>query len=239
MGDTILSVNNISKSFGGVQALNDVSLDVIRGEIVGIIGPNGSGKTTLVNIISGFMKPDRGKVFFEGRDITKLPPYSRVKLGIIRTFQIPRPIGEFTVLENVVMAAMVAGVSEDLAFKRAEEVLTRIGLLSHANIKASDLNEIEKKRLELARALVVRPKLMLLDETMAGARGDELSSLLKTIRGLKEEGVTVIVVEHIVSAVSAISDRIIVLNQGKKIAEGRPKEVLENQEVKRAYLGES
>lgn len=212
---------------------------MIKGEILGIIGPNGSGKTTLINIVSGFLKPDIGRIFFEGNDITKLPPHSRARLGIVRTFQIPRPIREFTVLENVTIAATVTGMSEDLAFKRAEDVLAKVGLSDRAHIKAGELNEIEKKRLELARALAVKPKLMLLDEVLAGARGGELSSLLKTIRELKKEDITIVIVEHIVSAVSLISDRIVVLDQGRKIAEGSPKEVLESPEVKKTYLGGS
>ena len=236
---TLLRVHDIHKSFGGIRALRGVSLDVEEGKIVGIIGPNGSGKTTLINIISGFLKPDRGTVVFQGRNITKLPPYSRARLGVVRTFQIPRPLPGLTTLENVAIAAMITGIDEEAARERAVKILEQVGLAARADIKAGSLSEIEKKRLELARALALNPKLVMLDEVLAGARGEELTSLLETIRSLKERGITVIVVEHLVSAVSSISDWLVVLDQGRKIAEGHPKEVLKSPEVMRAYLGET
>jgi branched-chain amino acid transport system ATP-binding protein len=236
--EVILEAHNIYKSFGGVKALRDVSLNVERGKIVGIIGPNGSGKTTLINVITGFLKADKGRVIFEGYDVTNLPPYSRAKLGLVRTFQIPRPLTDFTTLENAAIAAMITGMDKAEAYKRAVKILEQVRLSYAANIKAGLLNIIEKKRLELARVLALNPKLVMLDEVLAGARGSELVSLLDTIKGLREQGITFVMVEHLVSAVGSISDWLIVLSEGRKIAEGRPKEVLENPEVIKAYIGE-
>jgi len=235
----ILRTIDIHKRFGGINALRGVSLDVNEGEILGIIGPNGSGKTTLINAISGFIKLDKGKVIYRGRDITNSPPYLRAKLGIVRTFQIPRPLAELTVMENTAVAAMISGRDKEEMYRYSETILEQVGLASSAHKKAGMLSVIEKKRLELARALALNPKLVMLDETLAGARGNELTSLLEIIKNLKDKGITVIMVEHIIGAVSSVSDRIVVLNEGVKIADGHPKEVLEDYEVIKAYIGET
>jgi len=235
----ILRTIDIHKRFGGINALRGVSLDVNEGEILGIIGPNGSGKTTLINAISGFIKLDKGKVIYRGRDITNSPPYLRAKLGIVRTFQIPRPLAELTVMENIAVAAMISGRDKEEMYRYSETILEQVGLASSAHKKAGMLSVIEKKRLELARALALNPKLVMLDETLAGARGNELTSLLEIIKNLKDKGITVIMVEHIIGAVSSVSDRIVVLNEGVKIADGHPKEVLEDYEVIKAYIGET
>jgi len=235
----ILRTIDIHKRFGGINALRGVSLDVNEGEILGIIGPNGSGKTTLINAISGFIKLDKGKVIYRGRDITNSPPYLRAKLGIVRTFQIPRPLAELTVMENTAVAAMISGRDKEEMYRYSETILEQVGLASSAHKKAGMLSVIEKKRPELARALALNPKLVMLDETLAGARGNELTSLLEIIKNLKDKGITVIMVEHIIGAVSSVSDRIVVLNEGVKIADGHPKEVLEDYEVIKAYIGET
>jgi branched-chain amino acid transport system ATP-binding protein len=235
---TILKALDIHKYFGGVKALQGVSLEIEENEILGIIGPNGSGKTTLINVISGFLKVDRGKIIYQGKDITNLPPYKRARLGMVRTFQIPRPLSNITVMENIIIGTMIAGVENKEVREHASRILEQVGLGSSAYKKAGLLNMIEKKRLELARVIALNPKLVMLDEVLAGARGFELTSLLETIKGFKRNGVTVIIVEHLVAAVSSICDRLVVLDAGRKIAEGYPREVLENVEVVKAYIGE-
>jgi branched-chain amino acid transport system ATP-binding protein len=235
---TILKALDIHKYFGGVKALQGVSLEIEENEILGIIGPNGSGKTTLINVISGFLKVDRGKIIYQGKDITNLPPYKRARLGMVRTFQIPRPLSNITVMENIIIGTMIAGVENKEVREHASRILEQVGLGSSAYKKAGLLNMIEKKRLELARVIALNPKLVMLDEVLAGAHGFELTSLLETIKGLKRNGVTVVIVEHLVAAVSSICDRLVVLDAGRKIAEGYPREVLENVEVVKAYIGE-
>lgn len=237
MRDVLLEVRGLAKRFGGVQALADLSFQVREGEILGMIGPNGSGKTTTFNLITGFYPPDHGRVSFAGRDITGLPPYKVCAEGICRTFQIAKPFRELTVLRNVVMAALLRHPEPRVAESRAKAVLRTVGLERQADIEAGSLTTIDQRRLEVARALGTEPRLLLLDETMAGLNPAETGEAMRLITGLRAQGLAVIVVEHVMRAVMSLSDRIIVLDQGAKIAEGAPREISSDPRVIQAYLG--
>ncbi|RLG50764.1 MAG: ABC transporter ATP-binding protein [Thermoproteota archaeon] len=234
----LLEVRDVTKRFGGLVAVNSVSFSIDEGEIVGLIGPNGAGKTTLFNVISGFYKPEAGRVLFMGRDITGKPPYTIAKLGIGRTFQIVKPLLNLTVLENVVTAALLKSSSLSEAKERASEVLEFTGLHEKRMLKASALNLVERKRLELSRALAIDPKLLLLDEVAAGLNPREVDSLLELLRQINSAGKTILMVEHVMRAVMTISQRVIVLHHGSKLAEGTPSEVASDRRVIEAYLGE-
>ncbi len=234
----LLDVQSVSKYFGGVRASDDVSFHVDKGEIVSIIGPNGAGKSTLFSCITGFHRVDKGRVFFKGRDITNQKPHIIGKLGIVRTFQIVQVISDMTVLENVMTGGFlrqsrVADVRRD-----AREMLAFTGLADKQNHNAVELSISDKKRLEVSMSLAMKPELIMLDESMAGLTRVELREMIDLIRKVRENGVTVVVVEHVMEAVMELSDRVIVLNTGRKIVEGPPKEVVANPEVIRAYLGE-
>jgi branched-chain amino acid transport system ATP-binding protein len=236
----LLQVEKIIKSFGGLMALCEVNFEIHQGEIFGVIGPNGSGKTTLFNVITGFLKANKGKVTFTGKDITGLPPHQICRQGIARIFQLVKPFHQLTTLQNV-MVGRAYGKDPATNIRRAKEevvgILNFVGLGNKIEVIASQLTMAERKKLELARALAAHPQLLLLDELMAGLNSAETETAMNLVNKIKDSGVTVVMVEHIMKAVLGISDRIIVLNAGEKIAEGSPKEVVKNQLVIEAYLG--
>jgi len=238
----LLEVDNVTKRFGGLIALKDISLYVEKGEIVGLIGPNGAGKTTLFNVIAGTYKPEEGSIKFEGKDITRLPPHKICKLGIARTFQTPKPFLNMTVYENVLAAYLFGGASKKVAEVEQEiiSILKRLGLEKKRDMPASKLTFYEQRMLEIARSLAMKPKLLLLDEVLAGLNPTETSQAINIIRELHlKDGITIMMIEHNMRAVMNVSDRIIVLHHGEKLAEGRPQEVASDPEVVRVYLGET
>jgi branched-chain amino acid transport system ATP-binding protein len=237
---TLLGVQKLIKSFGGLMALLEVTFEIYEGEIFGVIGTNGSGKTTLFNVITGFLKANSGRVIFMGKDITDLPPYRICRIGIARIFQLVRPFHELTTLQNA-MVGRAYGKDHATNIRKAKqevaEILNFVGLGNKIEVVASQLTMAERKRLELARALAAHPQLLLLDELMAGLNSAETEMAMDLVNKIRNSGTTVIMVEHIMKAVLGISDRIIVLNAGQIIAEGVPKEVMKNQLVIEAYLG--
>jgi len=235
----LLKIENITKSFKGLIALDNVSFSAQKAEILGIIGPNGAGKTTLFNLISGFSVPDKGNILFEGQNLTTLKPYQISKLGIARTFQIVKPMRNINVLENVMMGPLARSCSLREAEIEAKNILRFLGILDKSLFLAENLSLPEKKRLEVARALATRPEVLLLDEVMAGLRPNEVDhmvSLLKEIN--KKTDLTILMIEHSIRAVMACCHRIVVLNYGKKIAEDTPQAVTQHPEVIRSYLGQ-
>jgi branched-chain amino acid transport system ATP-binding protein len=235
---TCLEVNGLSKWFGGLAANQDITFSVEEGEIVSVIGPNGAGKSTLFNCITGFYKPNSGKVSFFGKDITKFRADRICKLGIARTFQIVQVISDMTVLENVLTGALIRYTRIGPAMEKAEEILDFTGLSDKKSFLGTELTIADKKRLEVSMALALQPRLLMLDESMAGLTIVELRGIIGLIKKIRDKGMTLIVVEHVMEAVMEISDRVIVLNSGKKIKEGLPQEVVSCQEVIQAYLGD-
>ncbi len=234
----LLQVQGISKRFGGLLANDDISFTVGKGEIIGIIGPNGSGKSTLFNCITGFYRPNAGRVLFEGRDITHLSADRICKLGIARTFQIVQVISDMTVVENVMTGAFLRNARKRAARAKAEEVLAFTGLWEKRDVLATSLTVPDKRRLEVSMALATQPKLVMLDEAMAGLTPVELKEMIALVRKVREKGTTLVVVEHVMEAVMELSDRVIGINSGRKIVEDAPDKVVVNPEVIRAYLGE-
>jgi len=239
-GRPILTTEGLSKSFAGLMAVRKVSFTVDEGEILGLIGPNGSGKTTLFNLISGFLRPDGGRIEFRGKEITGLKPHRICEAGIVRTFQLVKPFAEMTALQNVV-AGRTYGCKPIRSLKQArteaEEILAFTGLSGKKSVLAGQLGLADRKRLEIARALATKPDLLLLDESMSGLNPVETEDAIRLIEEVRDSGITVIIVEHIMKVVIGISDRIIVMNAGEKIAEGKPLEITANKTVIAAYLG--
>jgi len=234
----LLEVSNLTKRFGGLVANDSVSAEVNEGEIVGLIGPNGAGKTTLFNCISGFYRPDGGSVVFEGKDITRFSADRICREGMARTFQIVRIFKDMTVLENVMIGAFCRTTSPERARQEALKTLEFVGLAEKRDIPGGSLTIAEKKRLELARVLATQPKLLMLDEAMAGLNPMETREAVELLREINAQGITLIVVEHVMEAIMTISDRIVVLDYGRKIAEDVPQNIAVNEEVIKAYLGE-
>ena len=236
----LLELDNISKDFGGLRAVNRVSLTVREGEILGLIGPNGAGKTTLFNMVTGVYRPSAGRVLLRGEDITRLGAHQRCKRGIARSFQLVRPFPELTVLENVAVGR-IYGRDKVWNRRRAEldafAMLERVGLAGRAQEQAKHLTLVDRKRLELARALATRPILLLLDELLAGLNPTEVLEAMDLIRTLRDSGATIVMVEHVVKAIFGISDRVVVMNAGERIAEGVPAAVARDARVIDAYLG--
>ncbi len=236
----ILQVQGVSKVFGGLQALSNVTFDLPQGQILGLIGPNGAGKTTLFNVINGVYTPTEGRVLFRGQDITGRKTYHVAHMGMARTHQIVRPLNELSVLENVMVGACFGRENRGLRSARsvAREVLEFVGLAERADQLAGSLNVGQKKRLEMARALAARPYLLLLDEVLAGLNPSEIARMVEIVRRIREQGITIIMIEHVMHAIMNVSDRILVLDYGQQIAEGTPEEISSNPRVIEAYLGD-
>jgi branched-chain amino acid transport system ATP-binding protein len=235
----LLEVRAVSKRFGGLLAVSDVSFSLTEGQILGLIGPNGAGKTTLFNVVNGVYKADQGTITFAGKDITRISPDKVVHRGLARTHQIVKPLNDLTLLDNVTVGACFGREYLDLKAARAValEVLQQVGLGDRANMMARSLTIAGKKRLEVARALAAKPKLLLLDEVLAGLNPTEIAQMIELVRKIRDSGVSVFMIEHLMQAIMSLSDRIVVLNLGRKLAEGRPDEVVHNSEVVEAYLG--
>jgi branched-chain amino acid transport system ATP-binding protein len=232
-------VKNLVKKFGGLTAVNDVSFSIEKGKIFGLIGPNGSGKTTIFNCINHYYPLSGGKIYFKEKRIDKLPTYEICKLGIGRTFQIVKPLRRMTTLENVMSGAFLKTSNITKAKDKALEVLDFCDLFRHRHFPAKGLTIANKKRLEIARALATEPELLLLDEVAAGLNPKETETAMEIIQKIRSSGITILIVEHVMKVMMGISDRIMVINFGKEIAKGTPQEIVNNQEVIKAYLGES
>jgi branched-chain amino acid transport system ATP-binding protein len=241
--EVVLETRDIWKRFGGIIALRNINIKVFKGELLGIIGPNGSGKTTLFNIITGFLKPDKGRIILSEEDVTGFPPHEMVKRGVVRTFQLVKPFMGMNVLDNIRVAlymrhGLMSRVSEREIIGEAREILKMISLSHREDVSADSLSHGEKKKLEIGRALALKPKILLLDEPTGGLTTAEIDDIIRLIKNIHENGTTVVVVEHNMRVIMNLSERLIALNSGVVIAEGDPKDVVSNPEVVKAYLGE-
>jgi branched-chain amino acid transport system ATP-binding protein len=237
--ETLLKITELTKNFGGFTALSGVNLEVSAGERLGLIGPNGSGKTTLINCISGAFNQSQGTIELRGREITRLKAFERARLGISRSFQIPRPFASMTVLENLLVPiAFVGGSDGPKEVDEAMTILERMGLHSKAQVQSNQLSQVELRKMELARAMAAKPKLLISDEAMAGLAGAEVEEILQILFDLNSTGITVIMIEHIMQAVMKFSQRVVCLDAGKIICQGTPSEIVKDLHVQRAYLGD-
>ena len=235
---TILRLSGVHKSFGALQVAQDITFDVPQGQALGIIGPNGAGKSTLFNLITGNIDPDQGRIEFLGRDVTKTPPMQRTLMGMGRSFQIPQPFDNISVFENVLVAACFGqNISESLAISQCADILEQTEMMHLANTPASKLSLLERKRLELARAMATHPKLLMLDEIAGGLTDAECLSLIETIKSIHASGVTIIWIEHVLHALTSVVEQLLVLDFGKVIAMGEPQKIMESREVQEIYLG--
>ncbi len=232
-----LVIRGLNKRFGGLRAVQDVSFTVQENETVALIGPNGAGKTTSFNLITGFHRPDSGSVSAYGREITGLKPHDICAHGLARTFQVAKPFGAMTVLANVMTGAFLRDRNANVAREKAREAIAFVGLAAKEQTAAKDLTTIDQRRLDMARALATQPRLLLLDEVMAGLNPAEIDQAVALVGKLSQRGLTIVIVEHVMRAIMAVARHIVVLDHGQKIAEGNPKEIVENPEVVRAYLG--
>jgi branched-chain amino acid transport system ATP-binding protein len=239
MSESALRLEGLTRRFGGVVAVDNVTLSIPRGEIVGLVGPNGAGKTTLVNLVTGFIPKTSGRAYFEGVDITSLPPHEIARAGVARTFQIVQPFSEMTVLENVMAGALFAGQRSSMrdAADKARDRLEFVGLGPFANHPASDLSLADRKRLELAKSLAMEPRLLFLDEVNAGLNSGELSHALELINRIASAGVTIVLIEHLLKVVLSLASRLVVLHHGAMLSDGRPLDVINDHAVVKAYLG--
>jgi len=234
----LLEVRNLSKSFGGFAALTDVSIAIAEGERFGLIGPNGSGKTTLINCVSGTLQNESGSIVFDGADVTRKAAYQRTRGGIARSFEIPRPFFSMSVLENLMVPlGYVVHLNNKNSETEAMRILERMGLADKAHAQSSSLSQVELRKLELARAMAARPRLLISDEAMAGLSGSEVDEVLKILFDLNASGITIIMIEHIMQAVMRFSQRVVCLDAGRIICEAAPAEIVKNPEVQKAYLG--
>jgi len=237
----VLKVKGVSKHFGGLAAISGLSFELARGDVLGVIGPNGAGKTTLLNLITGYSAPSEGSILFEGKELRGLAPYQICRMGVARTFQIVRPFGEMTVGDNVMTGALFASnqrISTQEASLRADQSLDMVGLLDKRQALASELTIGEKKKLELARALATKSKLLLLDEVMSGLTGSEIDAVMDIVERVADSGVTILMIEHLVGVILALSDRVLVLNFGRELFQGLPEDVVAHPDVIESYLGQ-
>jgi branched-chain amino acid transport system ATP-binding protein len=233
----MLKTDNLTKRFGSVVAADNVSIEIPEGEITGLIGPNGAGKTTLFNLITGFYTPSNGTVTYNGEDITDLAPHNISKKGISRTFQVPKPLSQLSVTENVVVGALGKGRGRQAAMEKANETLDRVNFQGDYSMAASSLNVGQLKRLEIAKAVATDPDLLMLDEAVAGLNPDERSKLVDVIQKLNDQGITILMVEHVMEVVMSLSNRVIVLHEGQVLTEESPEEVQDDDQVIEIYLG--
>jgi branched-chain amino acid transport system ATP-binding protein len=237
LADAILELDHVSRSFGLLKVIDDLSLHVGPDEALGIVGPNGAGKTTMMNLVTGVLPVDEGRIAFEGSDITRLPPHARARAGIGRTHQVPMPFERLTVFENVLVGSRFGEPDDDDLSGAAYGHLERVGLAEKANLRAEELTLLERKRLELARALATGPRLLLLDEIAGGLTEAETDVLVETIGGLRQEGLAIVWIEHVVHALLSVVDRLVAMDFGRKLLEGEPRQVMASPKVQEVYMG--